>query len=138
MPCFSVKWVPTPSSWKSRAFIIGSTNCSTSEKRCHSQVPRAQRRVMTSFRRTQTSRRVMSMRFKPHFLALVSSSLLVIFIMSLISGCSPFYIMRAAYEEGKILWRREPITEFLAKPDVVPDAQEKLRLVLAVREYARD
>jgi predicted aminopeptidase len=57
---------------------------------------------------------------------------------SVLSGCSPFYVIRAAYEEGKILWRREPIPEYLEKPDLAPDLQEKLRLVLAVRDYARD
>lgn len=55
-----------------------------------------------------------------------------------ISGCSPFYVIRAAYEEGKILWRREPIPEYLEKPELGADTQEKLKLVLAVREYARD
>jgi predicted aminopeptidase len=55
-----------------------------------------------------------------------------------LSACSPFYVLRAAYEEGKILWRREPITLFLEKADVNQDTQEKLKLVLAVREYARD
>jgi predicted aminopeptidase len=56
----------------------------------------------------------------------------------LLSACSPFYVLRAAYEEGKILWRREPIGLFLEKADVAQDTQEKLKLVLAVREYARD
>jgi predicted aminopeptidase len=46
--------------------------------------------------------------------------------------------MRAAYEEGKILWRREPIADYLQNPNVNDDTKEKLRLVLAVREYARD
>jgi predicted aminopeptidase len=55
-----------------------------------------------------------------------------------ISGCSPFYVIRAAYEEGKILWRREPIPEYLEKPELGADTQDKLKLVLAVREYARD
>ena len=55
-----------------------------------------------------------------------------------ITGCSPFYVMRAAYEEGKILWRREPISDYLGRADVNQDTQEKLRLVLAVRDYARD
>jgi len=63
---------------------------------------------------------------------------LVTFTASLISGCSPFYIMRAAYEEGRILWRREPIADYLDKPGLVPDTQEKLRLVLEVREYAQN
>ncbi|MET0500101.1 MAG: aminopeptidase [Candidatus Binatia bacterium] len=57
---------------------------------------------------------------------------------SLISGCSPLYVIRAAYEEGKILWRREPITAYLAKPDLGADTEDKLKLVLAVREYASD
>jgi predicted aminopeptidase len=57
---------------------------------------------------------------------------------SVISGCSPFYVIRAAYEEGKILWRREPIPEYLEKPDLGAETQDKLKLVLAVREYARD
>jgi len=56
----------------------------------------------------------------------------------LLSGCSPLYILQAVFEQGKILWRREPIEELLAKPDLAPELQEKLRLVLAVREYARD
>jgi predicted aminopeptidase len=55
-----------------------------------------------------------------------------------LSGCAPFYVMRAAYEEGKILWRREPIAEYLQNPEVNGDTKEKLRLVLAVRDYARD
>ena len=55
-----------------------------------------------------------------------------------LAACSPIYVLRAAYEEGKILWRREPITEILEKPDVTADTQEKLKLVLAVREFARD
>jgi predicted aminopeptidase len=63
---------------------------------------------------------------------------LIVFLISALSGCSPFYVLRAAYEEGKILWRREPIAQYLANPEVGHDAQEKLRLVLAVREYARD
>ena len=57
---------------------------------------------------------------------------------ALLSACSPLYIMRAAYEEGKILWRREPIANFIERSDVTPEKQEKLGLVLAAREYARD
>src|SRR6476620_12680987 len=59
-------------------------------------------------------------------------------IAAILPGCSPLYVLRAAYEEGKILWRREPIVDFLSNPQVKPDTQEKLQLVLAVREYARD
>lgn len=59
-------------------------------------------------------------------------------LSSVISGCSPFYVMRAAYEEGKILWRREPIPQYLEQNDLALDTQDKLKLVLAVRDYARD
>jgi len=62
----------------------------------------------------------------------------VVALSGVISGCSPFYVMRAAYEEGKILWRREPIGDYLGRAEVNQDTQEKLRLVLAVRDYARD
>ena len=54
------------------------------------------------------------------------------------SGCSPTYVMRAAYEEGKILWRREPIEDALKKPDLDAKTRDQFQLVLAVREYARD
>lgn len=64
--------------------------------------------------------------------------LLSALVGSILSGCSPIYVLRAAYEEGKILWRREPIADFLQKPEVVQGTQEKLRLVLAARDYARD
>jgi predicted aminopeptidase len=59
-------------------------------------------------------------------------------VFAAVSACSPFYVMRAAYEEGKILWRREPIDDALARRDLNPDTQEKLRVVLAARDYARD
>src|SRR5947207_14626752 len=55
-----------------------------------------------------------------------------------LSGCSPGYVMRAAYEEGKILWRREPSEEALQKPDLDPKTRDQFKLVLAVRAYARD
>jgi predicted aminopeptidase len=60
------------------------------------------------------------------------------FVGAMLPGCSPLYVMRAAYEEGKILWRREPISNLIGQPEVGNDTQDKLRIVLAVREYARD
>jgi len=57
---------------------------------------------------------------------------------AMLPACSPLYVMRAAYEEGRILWRREPIADLIHSPQVTPETQEKLRLVLAVRHYARD
>jgi predicted aminopeptidase len=59
-------------------------------------------------------------------------------LSSMLSGCSPIYFLRAAYEEGRILWRRQPIADFLATPDLHNDTKEKLTTVLAVRDYARN
>lgn len=66
--------------------------------------------------------------------------LFVLFLLCAISitSCSPFYVLRAAYEESKILWRREPIEKALEKPDLDPETREKFRLVLEIRDYARD
>jgi predicted aminopeptidase len=60
------------------------------------------------------------------------------FMMTWLSGCSPIYVMRAAFEESKILWRREPIAEVLATPNLAKDTREKLELVLEVRAYAQN
>ena len=65
-------------------------------------------------------------------------SLIGMTLGAILSGCSPVYVLRAAYEEGKILWRREPIAGYVQRPAVTLDTKEKLELVLAVREYARD
>jgi predicted aminopeptidase len=54
------------------------------------------------------------------------------------AGCSPSYVIRAGYEEAKILWRREPIADVLARPDLEPDVRRKLELVLEARRYAED
>ncbi len=66
--------------------------------------------------------------------SVVRGLLLLVFL----SGCSPFYVIRAAYEEGKILWRREPIGELLKNSDLDTQTREKFELVLALRVYARD
>lgn len=67
-------------------------------------------------------------------------SLFLSFLFSalLFSGCSPAYIFQAALEQGRILWRREPIETVLQRPDLDAETKDKLKLVLAVREYARD
>ncbi|NDC38546.1 MAG: hypothetical protein EBZ48_10895 [Proteobacteria bacterium] len=51
-------------------------------------------------------------------------------------GCSPFYVMRAAYEEGKILANRRSITTVLNAPDTSAEERSKLTLVLEAREFA--
>jgi predicted aminopeptidase len=53
----------------------------------------------------------------------------------LLTSCSPTYVLRAGYEEAKILWNRRPIAEVLARADVEPATREKLELVLRVRRF---
>ena len=55
---------------------------------------------------------------------------------TLISGCDVCYLTRAAYEEGRLLWHRQPISEVLTKPHLAEDTRAKLETVLAVRKFA--
>jgi predicted aminopeptidase len=55
-----------------------------------------------------------------------------------LSACSPGYVLRAGYEEAKILWRRQPIEALLQRGDLDASTRDKLELVLAVRIFARD
>jgi predicted aminopeptidase len=48
------------------------------------------------------------------------------------------YLARAAYEEGKILARRQPIAELIAAPGTDPALRAKLQLVLDARRFAID
>jgi len=70
----------------------------------------------------------------PHLLRLAAIVLATI----LLGGCYAGYIARAAYEEGRILWHREPIDDALARGDFPPDVRAKLETVLAVRKFAAE
>jgi len=48
------------------------------------------------------------------------------------------YLVRGAWEEGKILWHRRPIAELVADPATPPGLRDKLKLVLAARQFAAD
>ena len=48
------------------------------------------------------------------------------------------YLARGAWEEGKILWHRRPISEIVADPATPPVLRHKLELVLAARTFAAD
>ena len=52
------------------------------------------------------------------------------------TACSPGYVMRGAYEQGKILIARRDIQKVLADPEVPTDSKEKLAIVLDARDYA--
>ncbi|RMG45070.1 MAG: hypothetical protein D6719_00800 [Candidatus Dadabacteria bacterium] len=55
----------------------------------------------------------------------------------ILTSCSPFYAMRAVYEEGKILLARKPIPEVINDSATGSDERRKLKLVLKAREFAR-
>ena len=50
----------------------------------------------------------------------------------------PLYVARLGLAEARILLRRQPIPEVMAKPDVTPELRERLALVLKARSFARD
>ena len=56
----------------------------------------------------------------------------------LAASCSPTYVLRAGYEEAKILGRREPIAELVADTTTAPATRGKLALVLQARAFADD
>src|SRR5437763_12176914 len=59
-------------------------------------------------------------------------------VLVLISAPAACYLGRGAWEEAKILSRRQPISEIIADPRTPKDAREKLKVVLAARKYAKD
>jgi predicted aminopeptidase len=56
----------------------------------------------------------------------------------MLGGCSPFFVLRAGYEEAKILARRQSIARMVEDPRVPADRRAKLELVLDVRDFAAD
>jgi len=58
-------------------------------------------------------------------------------VMGSCTACSPGYVMRGAYEQGKILLARRDIQKVLVDPEVPTDSKEKLALVLDARDYAK-
>jgi predicted aminopeptidase len=58
--------------------------------------------------------------------------------LALISAPTACYLSRGAWEEAKILSRRQPISELVADPGTPRVAREKLKVVLAARQYAKD
>ncbi len=64
---------------------------------------------------------------------------LLVVLAVLTGGCGqPLYLARLGWTEAKILWRREPIREVIAEPGTDPALRERLELVLAARQFARD
>lgn len=56
----------------------------------------------------------------------------------LLTACSPTYVIRAGYEEAKILSRRQSIRKLVDDPRTPPEERAKLALVLQARGFARN
>lgn len=73
--------------------------------------------------------------------ALIRQGILGVLIVSCCSfflACSPGYVVRAAYEQSKVLLKRRPIVEVINDPQVSADDRQKMRMVLEVREFAEN
>src|SRR6476469_5777788 len=62
----------------------------------------------------------------------------VLGVLWLISAPTACYLSRGAWEEAKILRRRESIPDVIRSPGTPEGVREKLKVVLAAREYAKD
>jgi predicted aminopeptidase len=63
---------------------------------------------------------------------------LTIATATLLGGCDLGYLTHAAYEEGRLLWHRQPISDVLTRSDLAAETRAKLETVLAVRKFAAD
>ena len=68
------------------------------------------------------------------FLAIAVSAVVLV----LISTPTACYLSRGAWEEAKILSRRQPISQMVADPRTPQEVRAKLKVVLAARAYAKD
>jgi predicted aminopeptidase len=61
---------------------------------------------------------------------------LVLLYALLVSACSPVYVIRAGFEEARILSRRRPILSVIEDASTPGDTRRKLQLVLQARDFA--
>lgn len=69
-----------------------------------------------------------------------SAASLVAFLLGavvLCSGCSSGYLMRAAFEQSKILLSRKQIQKVIVDPETPQDQRQKLEVVLEARSFAQ-
>ncbi|UCC72236.1 MAG: aminopeptidase [Gemmatimonadota bacterium] len=70
-----------------------------------------------------------------HILLVLVLALVVVVVPSLFS-CSPGYVIRAAWEEARILARRRAIADVLNDPTLDMETRAKLELVVQARSFA--
>ena len=66
------------------------------------------------------------------------AGLALILVAYLVIAPTGRYLLRAGFEEGKILWRRTPIATLIADPVTPAPLKSKLSLVLDARRFAHD
>lgn len=74
------------------------------------------------------------MKVRKRIWAIIAAVILVVIVLSP-TAC---YLSRGAWEEGKILARRQPIDQLVASRRTDPLVRQKLAIVLAARQYAKD
>jgi predicted aminopeptidase len=65
------------------------------------------------------------------------AGVLMLVLASSVISCSPGYVLRAAWEEARILARRRPIEETLNDPSLDPATRGKLETVVRARTFAQ-
>lgn len=68
---------------------------------------------------------------------ILGSVLVVAAALSLGTGCSPIYVLKAGWAEARILKARRPLVEVAADPSLDDRSRGKLTLVIEAREFAR-
>ncbi len=58
-----------------------------------------------------------------------------VLVALLLCGCNPLYVIRAAYEQSKILASREDIADVLENPNTPPELRKKLQVVTDARRF---
>lgn len=72
------------------------------------------------------------------FLLLGLGAVVALGLVLLVATPLGWYLLRAGYEEARILWARRPIGEMVEDSTVDGATREKLRLVLEARAFAED